>query len=176
MCAHWAKAGWPEATHTRKRANCMLRRLHGLPGRHVRGEGRPPAPHHTRLTPRWPVHYTPFMDRSRPMALTLLGQSYVAWFDAAASAWRVAQDRCAAPRARARARVAQRARAARLHAAVRALPVEPILAAVSQPSTQAHTHTPIGARATGRPRCPHRLAPLSEGRIEADGTLSCSYQ
>jgi hypothetical protein len=25
-------------------------------------------------------------------------------------------------------------------------------------------------------RCPHRLAPLSEGRLEADGTLACSYQ
>eukprot|EP00878_Enallax_costatus_P015898 GHUV01016666.1.p1 GENE.GHUV01016666.1~~GHUV01016666.1.p1 ORF type:complete len:203 (+),score=34.80 GHUV01016666.1:201-809(+) len=24
-------------------------------------------------------------------------------------------------------------------------------------------------------RCPHRLAPLSEGRIDADGTLMCSY-
>lgn len=24
-------------------------------------------------------------------------------------------------------------------------------------------------------RCPHRLAPLSEGRVEADGTLACSY-
>eukprot|EP00879_Flechtneria_rotunda_P022863 GHRR01024162.1.p1 GENE.GHRR01024162.1~~GHRR01024162.1.p1 ORF type:complete len:151 (+),score=24.46 GHRR01024162.1:161-613(+) len=24
-------------------------------------------------------------------------------------------------------------------------------------------------------RCPHRLAPLSEGRIDTDGTLMCSY-
>ena len=24
-------------------------------------------------------------------------------------------------------------------------------------------------------RCPHRLAPLSEGRVEADGTLMCAY-
>jgi nitrite reductase/ring-hydroxylating ferredoxin subunit len=24
-------------------------------------------------------------------------------------------------------------------------------------------------------RCPHRLAPLSEGRVEADGTLLCAY-
>ncbi|GLI61892.1 hypothetical protein VaNZ11_004404, partial [Volvox africanus] len=26
-----------------------------------------------------------------------------------------------------------------------------------------------------RDRCPHRLAPLSEGRVEADGSLACSY-
>lgn len=26
-----------------------------------------------------------------------------------------------------------------------------------------------------QPQCPHRLAPLSEGRIEKDGTLLCAY-
>ncbi|KAG2497156.1 hypothetical protein HYH03_004746 [Edaphochlamys debaryana] len=32
-----------------------------------------------------------------------------------------------------------------------------------------------GAWRVFRDRCPHRMAPLSEGRVEADGTLSCSY-
>ncbi len=57
------------------------------------------------------------MDPKRPNPVTLLGQDYVAWYDAPAASWRLSQD-----------------------------------------------------------RCPHRLAPLSEGRVEADGSLACSYQ
>jgi pheophorbide a oxygenase len=57
------------------------------------------------------------LDKARPYPVTMLGQSYVVWWDAGAAQWRLAQD-----------------------------------------------------------RCPHRLAPLSEGRIEPDGSLSCSYQ
>jgi pheophorbide a oxygenase len=49
------------------------------------------------------------------MPVTMLGHTYVVWFDPKGESWRVMED-----------------------------------------------------------RCPHRLAPLSEGRIDADGTLMCS--
>jgi pheophorbide a oxygenase len=56
-----------------------------------------------------------YLDKAKPMPVTLLGLTYVVWFDPTSASWRLMQD-----------------------------------------------------------RCPHRLAPLSEGRIEADGTLMCS--
>ena len=37
------------------------------------------------------------------------------------------------------------------------------------------TSTSEGTWRAVRDLCPHRLAPLSEGRVEADGTLACSY-
>ena len=38
----------------------------------------------------------------------------------------------------------------------------------------AHVHLATCRRAL-RDECPHRLAPLSEGRVAEDGTLQCSY-
>ena len=35
---------------------------------------------------------------------------------------------------------------------------------------------PAASWRVAQDRCPHRLAPLSEGRVGADGSLSCSYQ
>lgn len=63
----------------------------------------------------WPVAPLHYLDPKKPMPVTMLGHTYVVWFDPKAAAWRVMED-----------------------------------------------------------RCPHRLAPLSEGRIDADGTLMCS--
>lgn len=42
---------------------------------------------------RWPVHVVDLMDRSKPHPITLLGQSYVAWWDAPGGQWRLFQDR-----------------------------------------------------------------------------------
>eukprot|EP00879_Flechtneria_rotunda_P017557 GHRR01018407.1.p1 GENE.GHRR01018407.1~~GHRR01018407.1.p1 ORF type:complete len:585 (+),score=188.77 GHRR01018407.1:338-2092(+) len=64
----------------------------------------------------WPVGIIAEMDKKKPTAVTMLGHTYVVWFDFKAEQWRVMED-----------------------------------------------------------RCPHRLAPLSEGRIADDGTLACSY-
>jgi pheophorbide a oxygenase len=63
----------------------------------------------------WPVIPLHYLDAKKPMPVTMLGHTYVVWFDPKAESWRVMED-----------------------------------------------------------RCPHRLAPLSEGRIDADGTLMCS--
>lgn len=63
----------------------------------------------------WPVIPLHYLDPKKPMPVTMLGHTYVVWYDPKGAAWRVMED-----------------------------------------------------------RCPHRLAPLSEGRIEADGTLMCS--
>jgi pheophorbide a oxygenase len=64
----------------------------------------------------WPVIPLHYLDPKKPMPVTMLGHTYVVWFEPKAQQWRVMED-----------------------------------------------------------RCPHRLAPLSEGRIDADGTLMCSY-
>lgn len=64
----------------------------------------------------WPVIPLHYLDPKKPMPVTMLGHTYVVWFEPKAEQWRVMED-----------------------------------------------------------RCPHRLAPLSEGRIDADGTLMCSY-
>uniref|UniRef100_A0A383VSW5 Rieske domain-containing protein n=2 Tax=Tetradesmus obliquus TaxID=3088 RepID=A0A383VSW5_TETOB len=68
----------------------------------------------------WPVTPLSYLDPKKPVPVTLLGHTYVVWFDPKAEQgqgkWRLMED-----------------------------------------------------------RCPHRLAPLSEGRIDEDGTLMCSY-
>lgn len=63
----------------------------------------------------WPVIPLHYLDKKKPMPVTMLGHTYVVWFEPKSEQWRVMED-----------------------------------------------------------RCPHRLAPLSEGRIDADGTLMCS--
>jgi phenylpropionate dioxygenase-like ring-hydroxylating dioxygenase large terminal subunit len=50
-----------------------------------------------------------------------------------------------------------------------------IAGASNGPENAASSSSGRGTWRVFRDACPHRLAPLSEGRMEADGSLSCSY-
>eukprot|EP00798_Chlamydomonas_sp_ICE-L_P019915 gene19915-26620_t len=92
------------------------------------------------------VHLVHNLDKDRPHGITLLGRRYVVWWEAEAAGESSTSEVLGSGAWR------------------------------CFDDACPHRLAPLsGAWRCFDDACPHRLAPLSEGRIESDGTLQCSY-